>query len=64
MKTEIEFVGGETRTFDVGVEVKLTELGVTISEGDGEEAVRVLFPWTRIEKVTQRGLEVKGSYSV
>lgn len=63
MKTQITFVGGDDMTFDDQADVKMTPLGVEVRERDGEDTVRVLFPWTRIEKVTQRGPEVAAIYS-
>jgi hypothetical protein len=62
MQTEIHFVGGAHETFDGSVDVKMTALGVEIMEKDGEETVRVLFPWNRIDKVEQRGHEVSAIY--
>ncbi|HEX6843587.1 MAG TPA: hypothetical protein VF235_00595 [Actinomycetota bacterium] len=63
MRTEIQFIGGEHVEFGEGADIKMTPLGVEIRELDGEEAVRVLFPWARIEKVTQRGAEVSAIYT-
>jgi hypothetical protein len=63
MRTEIQFMGGERAEFGDDAEVKMTPLGVEIRELQGEEAVRVLFPWARIEKVTQRGSEVSAIYT-
>jgi hypothetical protein len=62
MQTEIHFVGGVHETFDGAAEVKMTAHGVEIMQKDGEETVRVLFPWNRIEKVEQRGQEVSAIY--
>jgi hypothetical protein len=63
MKTEISFIGGETASFDDEATVNMSAHGVEIVERDGEETIRVLFPWNRIEKVTQRGIEVTGVYT-
>jgi hypothetical protein len=63
MRTQIKFVDGETTEFAEGTDVKMTPLGVEVRELDGEEAVRVLFPWTRIERVTQRGAEISAIYT-
>ncbi|GIU97818.1 MAG: hypothetical protein KatS3mg013_1621 [Actinomycetota bacterium] len=63
MKTLIHFVDGQRTEFDDEAEVKMTPLGVEVRERDGEETVRVLFPWARIDKVEQRGREVAAIYS-
>ena len=63
MKTQIHFVGGDDTSFGDDADVKMTPLGVEIRERQGEDTVRVLFPWNRIEKVTQRGPEVAAIYS-
>ena len=63
MKTEITFVGGETVAFDESSDVKMAPLGVEVLQREGEEQVRVLFPWGRIEKVTQRGSNVSAIYT-
>jgi hypothetical protein len=63
VKTQIHFVGGGDTSFDDDAEVKMTPLGVEVRERDGEDMVRVLFPWNRIDKVTQRGPEVAAIYS-
>jgi hypothetical protein len=62
MQTEIHFVGGALETFGDAAEVKMTAHGVEITAKDGEETVRVLFPWNRIEKIEQRGHEVAAIY--
>jgi hypothetical protein len=62
MQTEIRFLEGENLVFDETAEVKMTQLGVEITERDGEDTVRVLFPWARVERVTQRGVEVSAIY--
>jgi hypothetical protein len=62
MQTQIYFVGGALETFDGATEVKMTAHGVEIMQKDGEDTVRVLFPWNRIEKVEQRGQEVSAIY--
>ena len=58
MKTEIEFVDGKTASFGDDAEVKTLELGLEVTVQEGDEKIRVLFPWGRIEKLTQRGAEV------
>jgi hypothetical protein len=63
VNTQIDFVGGGDTSFGDGAEVKMTPLGVEVREREGDETVRVLFPWARIEKVTQRGPEVAAIYS-
>src|SRR3954462_6185528 len=63
METEIMFVGGRVETFPRAAGVKLTPLGVAVLERDGDDAVRVLFPWGQIEKVTQRGAAVAAVYT-
>jgi hypothetical protein len=63
MKTVIEFVGGETAEFDETAEVKMTPLGVQVTADEEDDTVRVLFPWNRIEKVTQRGAEVRAIHT-
>jgi hypothetical protein len=63
VQTHISFVGGGETSFGDDAEVKMTQLGVEVRERDGEDTVRVLFPWARIEKVTQRGPEVAAIYS-
>ncbi|HSL12537.1 MAG TPA: hypothetical protein VLA82_14620 [Actinomycetota bacterium] len=63
MKTQISFVGGGDASFDDDAEVKMTPLGVEVRQREGEDVVRVLFPWARIDKVTQRGPEVAAIYS-
>jgi hypothetical protein len=63
VKTQIDFVGGGETTFEDQAEVKMTPLGVEVRERDGEDSVRILIPWARIERVTQRGPEVAAIYS-
>jgi hypothetical protein len=63
METEITFVGGRVETFDTSVTIKMTPYGVEVLTSDGEEAVRVLFPWGQIEKVTQQGANVAAIYT-
>ena len=63
MKTEIYLVGGEVATFGDEAAVKLGTLGVEVTETDGDEQVKVLFPWSRIEKVLQRGAGVGSVYT-
>ena len=63
MRTEITFVDGGSESFEPPVSVRMTDHGVEITEHDGDEVLRVLFPWNRIEKVTQRGAEVTAIYT-
>jgi hypothetical protein len=63
VKTEISFVDGKTASFDEMADVKMTPLGVEILQRDQDEQVRVLFPWARIESVTQRGANVSAIYT-
>jgi hypothetical protein len=63
MRTQIKFVGGEETEFEATAEIKLSAHGVEVMERDGEDIVRVLFPWARIERVTQRGPEVAAIYT-
>ena len=62
MQTEIRFLEGEPLTFDESADIKMTTLGVEVTELQGEDTVRVLFPWTRIDRVTQRGPQVSAIY--
>jgi hypothetical protein len=62
MKIEIHHVGGEVSSFGDGAQIRVTDHGVEVTEQSGEETVRVLFPWSRIEKVTQRGTELSSIY--
>jgi len=63
VQTEVTFVGGEATVFDDTAEVKMTAFGIEVFQREGEEQVRVLFPWARIEKVTQRGTNVTAIYT-
>jgi hypothetical protein len=63
METEVTFIGGRTESFDVSAEIKLTQFGVEVLQRDGDEQVRVLFPWAQIERVTQRGANVSSVYT-
>jgi hypothetical protein len=63
METEITFLGGRTETFPPSMDIKFTQFGVEVLSRDGEEAVRVLFPWAQIEKITQRGASVSAVYT-
>jgi len=36
---------------------------VEVVSRDGDQGVRVLFPWAQIEKVTQRGANVSAVYT-
>ena len=62
MDTEIRFVEGETQTYSESADIKMTPFGVEITERDGEDTVRVLFPWARVASVTQRGAQVSAIY--
>jgi len=63
MRTDIAFIDGKTATFDETANVKMTPLGVEILQREEDEQVRVLFPWARIESVTQRGANVSAVYT-
>jgi hypothetical protein len=63
MRTDITFIDGKTSSFDETANVKMTPLGVEILQKDQDEQVRVLFPWARIESVTQRGANVSAVYT-
>ena len=63
MDTEITFVGGRVETFPPSMEIKMTPYGVEVLSREGDEAVRVLFPWAQIEKITQRGSSVSAVYT-
>jgi len=63
MRTDIAFIDGKTSTFDESANVKMTPLGVEILQQEGAEQIRVLFPWARIESVTQRGANVAAVYT-
>jgi hypothetical protein len=63
MRTDIAFIDGKTEVFDETADVKMTPLGVEIIQRDGDEQIRVLFPWARIESVTQRGANVSAIYT-
>ncbi len=63
MITEVHLVGGQLASFGEGSTVKMNDHGVEIVERDGDEQVKVLFPWSRIEKVLQRGAGVDAVYT-
>lgn len=63
MDTEITFLGGRVETFDQTHDIKLTQFGIEVLARKGDEAVRVLFPWGQIEKVTQSGAAVAAVYT-
>jgi hypothetical protein len=63
MKTDIAFIDGKTVSFDETADVKMTPHGIEILQRDKDEQVRVLFPWARIESVTQRGANVSAVYT-
>jgi hypothetical protein len=63
VETEITLVGGHVETFDSSMEIKLTQHGIEVLTRTDDEAVRVLFPWGQIERVTQRGAAVAAVYT-
>ena len=63
METKITFLGGRVEQFDPSSEIKLTQHGVEVLSRDGDDVVRVLFPWAQIERVTQRGAAVSAVYT-
>jgi len=63
MKTEITFVDGGSESFELPASVKMTDHGVEVTERNGDDVLRVLFPWNRIERVTQRGIETTAIYT-
>jgi hypothetical protein len=63
MHTEITFVDGKATTFDETADVKMTPNGVEVLQREADEQVRVLFPWARIDRVTQRGANVAAVYT-
>ena len=63
METEITLVGGKVERFDASIEIKFTQYGLEALHREADDTVRVLFPWTQIEKVTQRGLAVSAVYT-
>jgi hypothetical protein len=63
VQTQITFVGGETVEFDDEAVVKMIDHGVEVTERQGDETVRVTFPWSRIEHVTQRGADIAAIYT-
>jgi hypothetical protein len=63
MKTQITLVDGATVELDDEAVVKMTEHGIEVTEREGDETVRVTFPWSRIDRVTQRGPEVGAIYT-
>lgn len=63
MRTEIHLVGGERVSFDqADSDVRMNHLGVEVVHTEGDDVIRVLFPWTRIERVEQRGPGVTAVY--
>ena len=62
-RRRIRFVDGEQLSFGDDAVIKMTPLGVEILERTGDDAVKVLFPWARIERVTQRGPQVAAIYT-
>ncbi len=65
MQTEIHFIDGKSLVLDESATVKTTDLGVEVVErtGEGNSAIRVLYPWGRIEKVIQTGVGVGSVYT-
>jgi hypothetical protein len=64
MQTEIHFVDGKSLVLDESATVKTSDLGVEVVERTGDNtAVRVLYPWARIEKVVQTGIGVGSVYT-
>jgi len=63
METEITFLGGRVESFRPPMEIKMTSFGVEVLSHQGEDSVKVLFPWGQIEKVTQRGVHVSAVYT-
>ena len=63
METEISFINGNVETFSNDMDIKMTPYGVEVVSRDGDQSVRVLFPWAQIEKVTQRGANVSAVYT-
>ncbi len=63
VKTEIHFVNGEILAVDEDeTRVKMTEHGIEILEHEGDDEIKILFPWTRIDKVQQRGPSIGAIY--
>ena len=63
MRTKIHFVGGEVASFDsIDSSITMGQFGVEVVQSNGDEPMRVLFPWPRIKKVEQRGEEVVAIY--
>ena len=63
MRTEITFVEGGSQAFEARAAVKKTDHGIEVTYLEGEETLRVLFPWNRIERVTQSGPELSSTYT-
>lgn len=63
MRTEITFVDGGIESFDLPATVKMTDHGIEVMYRKDEETLRVLFPWSRIERVTQSGPELASTYT-
>lgn len=63
MQTEITFLGGRVEAFPESMEIKMTAYGVEVLSHEGDDSVRVLFPWAQIEKITQRGATVSAVYT-
>jgi hypothetical protein len=63
METKVRFIDGEELTFDDAADIKMTPFGLEVLERQADDAVKVLFPWARIERVTQRGPQVAAIYT-
>ena len=63
MRTEITFVEGGSEAFEQPATVKMTDHGIEVMYQRDEETLRVLFPWNRIERVTQSGPELSSTYT-
>jgi hypothetical protein len=63
MRTEITFVEGGSEAFELPAAVKMTDHGIEVVYQHDEETLRVLFPWNRIERVTQSGPELSSTYT-
>ena len=63
MHSEITFIDGKTVNFDETADVKMTPHGVEVLQREADAQVRILFPWARIDRVTQRGANVAAIYT-